>query len=103
MATNRIATERKAFHISKKRLQDRDGARSNKKNRFNSSAVKQSAEIAALKKELSTMKEKGKEDAMAAEVAALLNTPKNNRAPNNETMSVARQVMAIVARNKKDE
>ena len=98
-----IATERKAYHDSKKRLQDRDGAKSNKKNRFNSSAVKQSAEIAALKKELSTMKEKGKEDAMAAEVAALLNTPKTNKAPNNETMSVARQVMAIVARNKNDE
>ena len=49
------------------------------------------------------MKEKGKEDDMAAEVAALLNTPKNNKAPNNETMSVVRQVMAIVARQKKDE
>ena len=49
------------------------------------------------------MKEKGKENDIAAEVAALLNTPKNNKAPNNETMSVARQVMAIVARKKKDE
>ena len=49
------------------------------------------------------MKEKGKEDDMEAEVAALLNTSSNNKALNNETMSVARQVMAIVARKKKDE
>ena len=49
------------------------------------------------------MKEKDKEDDIAAEVDALLNTPKNNKALNNETMSVTRQVMAMVARKKKDE
>ena len=49
------------------------------------------------------MKEKDKEDDIAAEVAALLNTPKNKKAPNNETMSAVRQVMAIVVRKKKDE
>ena len=49
------------------------------------------------------MKEKDQEDVIAAEVAALLSTSKNAQTPNNESMSVARQVMAIVARKKKDE
>ena len=64
---------------------------------------KQSAEIEALKKELNTMREKDKEKDITAEVAALLNTSKNFKSPNNENLSVARQVMAIVARKKKDE
>ena len=71
--------------------------------RADKTVAKQSAEIAALRRELSRMKEKGKEDDIAAEVDALLNTPKNNKALNNETMSVTRQVMAMVARKKKDE
>ena len=62
-----------------------------------------SAEIAALKKELITMREKDKENDITTEVASLLNTSKNIKNPNNENMSVARQVMAIFSRRKKDE
>ena len=49
------------------------------------------------------MKEKDKEQKMTAEVAALLNTSKTNKVSNNKNISVARQVMAIIARKKKDE
>ena len=65
--------------------------------------TRQSAEIAALRKELNSIREKDKEKDITAEVAALLNTSKNSKSPNNENLSVARQVMAIVARKKKDE
>ena len=103
VARKYVATKKKAFHISKKRLGERDDAKSNKKIRANKTVAKHSAEIAARRREFSIMKEKGKEDDIAAEVAALLNTPKNNKAPNNETISVAQQAMAIVARKKDDE
>ena len=92
-----------AFHMSKKRIVERDDVQSNKKTRANITVAKQSVEIATLRRELSIMKEKGKEDDITAEVANLLNTPKNNKAPNKEIMSVARQVMTIVARKMKDE
>ena len=43
---------------------------------------KQSAEIAALRKELMDMKEKDKEQDLTAKVAALLNLSKTNEGPN---------------------
>ena len=48
------------------------------------------------------MRENDKEKDITAEVAALLNTSKSPKSPNNENLSVVRQVMAIVARKKKD-
>ena len=50
----------KVYYISKKRCGERDNVQSNKKTRANKIVAKQSAEIAALRKELSIMKEKGK-------------------------------------------
>ena len=100
-----VANDMKALHAAKKRLQEKgDTPRNRKRSKAFKTMSKQSAEIAALKKELNIMREKDKEKDITAEVAALLNTSKNStKSPNNENLSVARQVMAIVARKKKDE
>ena len=57
-----------------------------------------SAKIAVLKKELTMMKEKVKEDNIAA---TLSNSSKNIKTPNSELISVARQVTTIISRKKK--
>ena len=44
-----VVTDKKAFHISKKRSRERSDSQFNKKNKFNKVAIKQSAEISALK------------------------------------------------------
>ena len=99
-----VVNYRRAFYASKKRLQEKDDAPINKKkSKALKTMAKQQAEIAALKKELNTIREKDKENDITAEVAALLNTSKNVEVPNNEDMSVAQQVKAIVARTKKGE
>ena len=50
------------------------------------------------------MKEKDKEQDLNAEIVALLNASKTNKGPNgSKNISVARQVMAIIARKKKEE
>ena len=84
-----LPQKKKHFICQKKRFRERDDTQSNKKTRANKTVAKYLAEIAALRRELSIVKEKGKEDDIPAEVAALLNTPKNNKARNNETMIVA--------------
>ena len=97
-----IASQKNAAQGPRKRNQGRNSAPNDRKRfrtqkRFN----KLSAAIASLTKERMDMKEKDKEQDLTAEVATLLNASKTNKGPNSsENISVARQVMAIVARKK---
>ena len=90
-----VASEKKAFHMPKKKSRERDDSQSSKKIESNKTATKYPGNIAAFKQELSEMKEKSKVDDFAAKVEALLNISKNFKVLNNESMSIARQVMAI--------
>ena len=97
-----FACQRNAAQGSKRRNQEKK-ILIREKSRALKIFTKQSVEIEALRNELNVMKEKDKEQNLTAEVAALLNTSKTNKSSsNNENMSVARQVMAIVERGKRD-
>ena len=100
-----IAGRKNAAQCPRKRNQGRHSASNNRKKfRTQKRFKKQSADKAALNKELMDMKEKDKEQDLTAEVAALLNASITSKGPNSsENISVARQVMAIVAKKKKEE
>ena len=76
-----IASQRNAAQSSRKRYQEKSYTPNNiKKTRVLRKVTKQSAEIEALRKELNVvMKEKGKDQNLTAQVAALLNTSKINK------------------------
>ena len=90
-----IASQRNSAHSSRKRYEEKGNTPNNRKKTRPLKNV--------LRKELNVMKENEKEQNLTAEVAALLNTKTNKVSNNNENMSIAWQVMAIVARSKNDD
>ena len=92
-----IAESRKAYFDNKKRNNSDDNSpRPTKSQRR---AEKNRAKIASLESELKQLQDEKEEKSKENEIASLLTTSNNNQ-QSDKSMSVARQVMAIVARKR---
>ena len=97
-----ISAARKEFYSSKRKNKENGDNSTTKKSKTAKKAEKQTAKIAGLEKELKDFKAKDHEETTAAEIAAILKSSSSSKtkSPSDESMSLARQVMAIVARKK---
>jgi len=93
-----IANSKKDYFASKKKSRDNQDDSSPRPNKaFKRAADKQNAKIASLESKLEEFKEKKADEQIQSEIASLV-TPSQGQ---DKSQSIARQVMAIVARNRK--
>jgi len=93
-----IANSKKDYFASKKKSRDNQDDSSPRPNKaFKRAADKQNAKIASLESKLEEFKEKKADEQIQSEIASLV-TPSQGQ---DKYQSIARQVMAIVASNRK--